>query len=292
MTFQVCWRCAATRGNSNIECVYTDISETAAWRSMPVQEPWEQEPVATSIWGWDLSLVGIDLLHVLHLGILRDLCGSAIKVLVSKRGFFRGATIPKRLQEFTRQLKLYAKVEKLQLYLRNVKKTTVDWRSDKCPELRCKAADCATILKFLAWKTQQEEPPAYKGMVACIWAADRFVRILFSAGMYLTPAERESAYACGDLYLNLYLSLACEAVESGTLLWKVRPKYHYCWHAVNDLLSKGRNPSKDATWMDEDVMRHTFHMRRKMCARKSPLNMLKRYLVVAKTAMDKHLGLS
>ena len=200
--FKVCWRCAASRGNSNIECVYTDISENAMWKSTPVEEPWDQEPALTSIWGWDLSLVGIDLLHVLHLGILRDLCGSAIKVLVKQRGHFHGSTIMKRLQEFTRQLKRYVKAEKLQLYLRNVKKATVDWRFDKCPELRCKAAFYSTILKFLVWKTQQDEPPAYKGMVACLWAADRFVRILFSAGMYLTPAEQDSAYACGGPVLE------------------------------------------------------------------------------------------
>ena len=246
------------------------------------------EPCLARVWGWSISLVGVDLLHVLHLGVLRDLCGSALKVLIKDKHYYNGNTIAKRFRTLTRELKSFVKANRLQLYLRNVKKSTIAWKSDACPELRCKAADCGVILKYLTWKTQHQEPPSYKGMTACLWSAETFTSTLMAAGMVLTEEEKQTAHTTGEFFVQSLLCLANLAITNSQLLWKARPKLHYLVHVYTDVLIKNRNPAKDATWMDEDLMRATFHMRRKMSSKTSPLNVLRRYAVVSKGCMDKY----
>ena len=104
--------------------------------------------------------------------------------------------------------------------------------------------------------------------------------------MYLTEGERETAQVCGSMFIRTYLQLAEQAVQAGTLYWKVRPKFHYFCHVITDLSWRSRNPAKDATYMDEDVMKKTFHMKRRMCAKTSPINVIRRYTAVARKAMD------
>ena len=65
--------------------------------------------------------MGVDLLHILNLGVLRDLCGSALKLLSAKRGYFPGRNVGKRLHALTIELKAYVRAERLQLHLRRIK---------------------------------------------------------------------------------------------------------------------------------------------------------------------------
>ena len=280
----------ATKGNEDFTRCFTDISPAARWRHDPAPEPWLVEPYLPSLWGWSpsLALVGIDLLHVLHLGVLRDLCGSAIKVLVKSRGYFEGSNIPRRFRSLSRELKAFARSTKSPLHLRRLTKQTVDWKSDVCPELHAKGADCGTVLKFLCYRTQLVAPPAYQGMVVCLWAASNLVGLLMNANAYLTDEEKHSGYFYGDLYIRSYFSLANQALSASQKLWKVRPKTHFMCHVVQDLQTKYRNPAKDATWMDEDLMKHTLHMRRRIAQKTSSLNVLRRYSVVCKKALDNH----
>ena len=232
--------------------------------------------------------MGIDILHVLHLGVLRDLCGSCIKVLLRKRGYYSGSKLGARFRQFTRDLRIWAKATKTKLQLKRVKKSTVNWKSDACPELHAKGADVGTILKFLCWKTQQKSPPEYQGMTACLWAASNMVGLLMTSGVFMTGEERETGYFYGSLFLSSYLSLANEAIAADVLLWKIRPKYHFLCHVISDLNDFARNQAKLSTWIDEDGMKHALRMMRMMISSTSPVNMLKRWTVIAKAAMDKH----
>ena len=252
--------------------------------------PWETKPCLADLWGWDpqLGLVSVDLLHVLHLGVYRDLAGSAIKILLRKQGYYPGSKLQIRFKAFTRELKAWARSTKSALQLKAVKKATIAWKSDQCPELHAKGADCATIVKFLAFKTQQKRPPMYSGMVACLWAASNFLGILMTAGLYLTKEEQDSGYMLGSLFLESYFSLAREAVNNQDLLWKTRPKIHFLCRVVDDLLLRSRNMGRDSTFMDEDAMKYILYMKRGIKHGRSPINVLRRYNVVLKAALDKH----
>ena len=232
-------------------------------------------------------MLGIDLLHVLNLGVLRDVCGSALKVLLKSRGYFTGSNLSARFKTFNRDLKAWAKRTKTQLQVKYIKKSTLTWKSDACPELKVKGADCAAVLRYLVQLTQARPLEAYPAMTACLWAISNFLGILTSAEMFLTDEERESAFQLGSLFLKSYMHLANTAIEAGELLWKARPKLHYLQHVAEDLLYRKRNPAKDATYMDEDLMKQTFRMRRRMAHRTSPLNVLRRYTVVLRASLDK-----
>ena len=65
---------------------------------------------------------------------------------------------------------------------------------------------------------------------------------------------------------------------------------HVLMHVIEDLALKSRNPAKDATWMDEDLMRHTFRMKQKIPHRQSALNVLQRYRAVLKASLDRYLA--
>lgn len=287
---EICWRCAASRGASDFSLVYTDISPRARWRFQMIGDPWDARPVLADLWGFDPQrrMLGIDLLHVLNLGVLRDLCGSCLKVLLKPRGYFAGNNLAARFRSFNRDPKTWLKRTKTpQLQVKYIKKSTLVWKSDSCPELHLKGADTAQVLRYLAQLTQASPPQSYPAMTACLWAISNFLGILMSAEMFLTDEERESGFHLGSLFLRSYLHLANEAIAAGDLLFKARPKIHYLQHVIDDLQWRKRNPAKDATWMDEDLMKHTFRMRKRMSHRTSPLNVLRRYSVVLRANLDK-----
>ena len=208
---QICWRCRASKGLANRQLVYSDVSEEALWRlaGEADSEPWGVQPSMASIWGWDagLSMVSIDILHILHLGVLRDLCASALKVLVKARGYYAASTITKRLHVVTREVKEFARAEKLNFQ-----------------KLHCKGADCAVILRYLVQKTQGKRPPRYGGMTVALWAVQQFLATLLAAGLFLDPAEKNTAFTCGELFITSYMKLATQAVHAREYLWKSRPK--------------------------------------------------------------------
>ena len=181
----------------------------------------------------------------------------------------------------------------LQLSLRHIKKDTLRWRGDCCPELRAKGADTLVCLRFVVHKLQLQAPAKYVGLVACAWAAERFMALLAAGSVFLSHDERASAFELGSLYISLFLSLAVQSLEAGELYFKTRPKLHYVWHVVNDLRNTAgchdriRNPFFDSTFQDEDFIKHLLSAKKKMSFRTSSLNILKRFAVVSKSSFDR-----
>ena len=301
---QVCFRCTATKGTDNLETCYTNIATDALWRTDAAPNlVWSTEPAAARLHGFSLRMVAFDLLHVCHLGILRDLVGSGFKLLTRKKGeYFSGRNITKRLAQLTSELKMWAKGNNVQLSLTKINRKTLNWKSDACPELRVKGADAAACLRFLSWKLQAQAPLQYPSMVICTWAAERFISCLVKASIFLSEEERATAFETGQLFLRSYLQLANRSLEFGELLYKTRPKLHCFTHIVDDLQREHdlhqehgteattvtyRNPFFDATFVDEDWVKHAMQMKKKMAHRTASLNVLRRFAVVTKTALDK-----
>ena len=253
---------------------------------------WSTFPSAGNLHSFSEKLVSLDMLHVLHLGVLRDLVGTAFKLLCRSRGeFYNGRTIAKRLSQLTSELKKWVKAQGLQLSLRRIHRKTLLWRSDCCPEIRCKGADAAVCLRFLASKLQEQAPRSYPGLVVCVWACERFIACLAGSSIFLEEQERATAHTTGQLFLRSYLGLAVQSLEANELLFKTRPKIHFLTHIIDDLAPdpagcRQRNPYFDATFVDEDWVKHVIAMKRKMSFRTSSLNVLKRFCTVNKVAYD------
>ena len=217
--------------------------------------------------------------------------GSAIKLLVRKRGIYAGSRLVLRLTTFNRELREFVRENNLPLSAKRIKKQSLNWKQDTYPVLGAKAADCSTILQFVNFKLQQPgvQIEDYPGLTACVWAATVFSGCLMSGSLMLTNAERETVVFAGGMYLETYMKLANQALDNSDRYFKVRPKLHYLQHIIEDVGLHPKNPAVHATFMEEDFIRHAVAMKRAMSHRTSCLNVLKRFCVVTKGAMDKHV---
>jgi hypothetical protein len=109
-------------------------------------------PTLASLLGFNIQMLGVDLLHIFHLGVGRDLCGSAIRIMASKRGYWRGRTQEQRLKTATQRLKSYAKQHGYSLAMSKLSKQNLNWKADCFPELKTKGFDCFVILRWLVWE--------------------------------------------------------------------------------------------------------------------------------------------
>ena len=289
---QICYLCLASKGNEDFDYVYTNLAPDAAWRTdHRVPDMWTSPPAMSCLRDFHAGTVALDLLHIFHLGILRDLLGTGLKlVCLKKNEFYSGNTIAKRLDQLTRELFAWAKQHKLELSLRKVHKGNLVWKGNMCPELRCKGADALTCLRFLTAKVQVQSPLKYPGIVGCLWAAERFIGCLAHGSLFLLESESLTAYTTGLSFLHSYVGLAGQAVAANEFFFKVRPKYHLLVHVVESLKPVQnvlhRNPFFDATFGDEDYVKHLLNLKKKMSRRTASLNVLRRFLVMNKSNID------
>ena len=281
-------------GREDFSLIYTNLDPEAGWRqTLWTDKPYDIEPSLTALTGYtEQYFITSDVMHNWHMGCLRDLLGSTIKVLCKAKNYFDGSTVDKRLGALYREAKAWAKENRVQLSLRWIKKTTVLWRSDVCPELRCSASDAGVMHRFLLHKLLQKPPPRYPGLTVALWSADAFISVMAKGSLFLTEAERHHIYETGFLYCRSFLKLANEANANGELLFKLRPKYHHMTHHIMEAKDRpsSRNAMWDAVFMDEDYIKWTTRMTRSMSAETAALNVLRRYRVVTRQALLKSRG--
>ena len=158
---QVCWLCEATKGTTDVETSYSNIADTAPWRqTIRTSDPWSSEakPTLSDTLGFSVDQLGVDILHIFHLGVGRDLCGSAIKLLASKRGYWNGRTQEARLRFATKRLKWWASQNHYSLSMSKLSKANISWKSDCFPELKAKGFDTFVTLRWLVWEVQFKDP--------------------------------------------------------------------------------------------------------------------------------------
>ena len=71
----ICHCCSATKGKKDQTLNFTDLSDEAAWRATVFRcpPPWQVEPEFAKLDFFHLGMLSMDVLHVWHLGIARDL---------------------------------------------------------------------------------------------------------------------------------------------------------------------------------------------------------------------------
>ena len=272
-------------GRENFQLVYTDTSPEAGWlRTLGYEAPYEHPPAISKLIGYTDAFILSDMLHNWFLGSLRDLLGSTIKVLCKDKKYYRGSSIAKRLHSLFKEAKAFAAANGDQLSMKGLKKATLVWRGDVCPELKVSAHDAGVLHRYLAQKLQEKPPPLYPGLTVVLWAADSFISAMSRGSIFLTADEREHIYTTGWLFCRCYVKLANEAQARKDLLYKCRPKLHYIMHSLLEAKSRpsARNPMWDACWMDEDYIKWSMKMAKRMSGRTLSLNLLKRFRVVTR----------
>ena len=112
---------------------------------------WEDAPPFSLLPGFNLRMIGVDILHAWHLGVCRDLIGSVLRVLSKLKIFRRGGNLEDQLSAASSSLRNFAKSRRLSLNLRRLSKSNLNWRSDAYPEAHCKGYDSYIILLWLDW---------------------------------------------------------------------------------------------------------------------------------------------
>ena len=272
--------------------MYTDVSEAAGWRGTMHKDencplPWQQEPAYAKLHYFSLSMIRIDYMHTFHLGVGRDLVGSALKIIATGKHWFPGRNINARLQQIVAAVRIFAKQMKKQVSIKKLSTNSLGWAD--CPEFKGSAADTAIFLSWLAsFLLEKPPPPPYDGLAGVVWVANHICEFLFGCGCFLSDEAWEQTAVLSKLFFTGYLSLATTAHEAGKLLFRMRPKFHFLQHLLEGHGGR-RNPVYDACFMDEDFVRWSMKMFRKCSHTNASCNVLKRNLVTLKTELLKYV---
>ena len=91
--------------------VYTDFSLHAEWRGTEAgaPEPWDETPEFSKVAFFSPRLIRADWMHCWHMGVGRDLAGSALKIMAQSKFWYSLRNIKLRLLAMTREIKIFAK---------------------------------------------------------------------------------------------------------------------------------------------------------------------------------------
>lgn len=265
---------------------FKDFREEAAWVETEMQHedylryggnsPWLAVP------GWRLGLCFHDMMHAVHLGIVRDVIPAALQYLLDQD------THSDRRADGLKLLWVNMKswCSNRMLHVPRPEFTVANTGVDTpFPELGSafKAAGNRVILAWLCDKfLMLERRLCRQGrlILCCMWSLSQCLSVLEHAELILRPAEAEAAYAHGRRHLLLWGRLAVAAARQGKCMYKHRPKHHWFDHLIRTI-RKGRvNVLRWSCFIDEDYMGRMKRLGRATDRRLCSLRSLQRWGLV------------
>ena len=146
----ICWKCMANKSDRN----YKDTSAAASWRGsryVPgeflrvLQREGLSASPAISCPGFDLSMVVLDWLHIVDLGVAQDLLGCLFWEAVA--GGLPGASKKERLQCLWLMIQQFYKRVRPPSALNNLSAEMIK-RTGKSPKLRAKGGETRYLIPF------------------------------------------------------------------------------------------------------------------------------------------------
>lgn len=258
---------------------FTDLSHSALWRTTILQEfPWSVEPCYTQLVGFELSMVNCDLLHMWNLGVLRDVVGSILKVVLKETFVFDGHDIEARLRSATILLRQYAKNNGHTLRLKKLTKNKILWSNKTFPEFQGSGTDCHVVATWLE-TILQNHLDRYGDLATLLWSGNKAMRLLYSSpNLFLSESEKRTFGVVGRVFLFTYMRLAAEALGRNEMLFKCRPKFHMMVHLIES--PRFVNWAKlYATWLDEDWLKKVARTMRFCAVTTAQARVLERWLL-------------
>lgn len=268
----------ANKGNSgDLVNAYTNTERN--WEQTFYQQlPFDVQPTVRKLTGWCLQMVHPDILHCFHLGVGRDLCGSAIKLLI-QRGYFPGRKQSDRFACATRSLNQYAKDKKYGLCRKKLNKKCINWKSGEFAELKTKGYDTFVVCSWLA-RLLEENDGGLPELATAIWCVDNALTLMAnSSGLFLNAQEYSQLDVVGRIFSDTYLRLAHSAVLTGAKDFRTRPKFHAMQHVLMANRCSRINMHHYSTWMDEDANKKFMKINRTTHRRTAATRVLERWLL-------------
>ena len=261
---QVCWKCLASKGSDDLSFCYTNLANDASWRASEyISTPWTTTPEFAHLSGLDLRMISVDLLHVFHLGVGRDLIGSVLRILATEKFFRPGGNLENQLAAASNSLRQFAKSNKINLALKKLSKANLNWKSQDYPEAKCKGADTYCILKWLNHIMEQDHGAHIADeLKTLVWCADSMMSVWANAGMFMLDQEVLHCQVVGQIFVRLYFDLAAKALQNRKWLFRVRPKTHLLHHLCLEKRQSNYNPFWNSTWMDEDMIKRVMKVKK------------------------------
>ncbi|CAE7498978.1 unnamed protein product [Symbiodinium sp. CCMP2592] len=272
---EICWMCCATKGldANSLHLGYTNVNPDAPyWDTMYQKPPWRFMPAYTSISGFHLRLIQVDLLHVWHLGTGRDLAASVIVYILKRKGqsysILAGDNIPDRLADATSKLKAFAKSRKLPLALHKLTKNKLGMKSKTSyPELMSKGYDTYVVLEWLQTLCEANRDLLPRELCTAVWCATHVMSMLHNAEKQLTVEQQRNKEFFGQLFMKSYRMMA-----------------------QNMLQDRETNPANYSTWMDEDSLKKLMRVLKMTSCQTAEQRLLERWLLALPEVWAKECG--
>jgi len=258
---QICWRCDA--GREGEEAPWTDVSRDAVWRQRRLEHAdfiqravsaGHDVPSAFSFPGFRLSMVGVDVLHCMDLGVTQDILGSFLWEWVNALG----AVWSKRRLILLNQLlrRFYKSVTKKVPQVDVITKEMLKQKKS-CPRLtQCKGAETRHLVPFvleLADKiATQKQTVFWTRRRACLEALNDFYNsIQVPADAYVPDHTSNSLFAVATTFMLIHRSITPGKFKRPP--WHPRPKLHMA-QELGDQCHEAGNPRLWWCYADESYM--------------------------------------
>ncbi|CAL1170983.1 unnamed protein product [Cladocopium goreaui] len=272
---QCCDFCLATSNKRSPELSWGNLSLKSLWRStLTLTDPHDISPW-TQVPRFEKKRRLLDLLHIVHLGTLRDLIPAAIISSLEDGSlpFFFGLTgkpWDEVLHAFSHLAAAWAKDQDMQLGIGTLSMARLGrpkYRHWPMPALdtRIKAAKTRTLFAFTTWMmvrladsdaldTNAKKMHA-KMRAVCCWSLDVPLSTWNVNGkvVMLRATVREVTWLC-RLHSASYQWLSARCLAEQRLLYKCRPKTHYFVHMVDHFEETQICLMHASTFGDEDYM--------------------------------------
>ncbi len=269
-----------------MDLCFTSVSESAGfWSTYLQSEPWEERPQYYFLEGFRTDMIVPDLLHVLNLGVSRDVCGGILKTLISGNIVFAGSTIPEKLAAATASLRSFARQRSLPLRFKKVSKKRLCW--DSYAEFKGSGYDLYVVAIWLE-SIVRPYSHIYADFSTLLWSLNAAMSILYSADWYLSEATRREVKTLGEVFMRTYLKQASMAVANHDFMWRCKPKLHLLHHIFMN--KRSVNPAKYATWLDEDFLKRISKTLRLVNSTTAQQRCLQRWLLALPYHLQKSMS--
>ena len=300
----ICHACCAAAGANSIHN-FDDFSEAPNWESTlytsrPFENPWPRLahlPINDDT--PEKAIVG-DTLHIIKLGIARDLVGGIIIVLL-RRGFFddegSSKNLKDRLERAHSHFMLFCGATKEHPSLRGFTKDFFHIRNflsaPSAPWANSKGSDSLILLRWCSFFTKlQMERPTVAGYGELLSCMLQIFRLIHSHRLFLERPCASLLYVSMMRVLRGYKKLGLLPLSMHIRAFILKPKTHALHHlafSIKEALEAGHpivlNPEAHACEMNEDLIGRVSRLSRRVGVRLMNKRVLERYFLKKRALM-------